>query len=74
MYYNNIHCRLKYIENKRAFVIQRAESKEEALKEKLKTGTEYYYGGHGRIANDNNPMLTCAVDSDRFTVNKINGK
>ncbi|OKZ83711.1 MAG: hypothetical protein BHW06_05805 [Clostridium sp. 44_14] len=43
MYYNNIHCRLKYIENKRAFVIQRAESKEEALKEKLKTGTEYYY-------------------------------
>ena len=38
------------------------------------TGTEYYYGGHGRIANDNNPMLTCAVDSDRFTVNKINGK
>lgn len=43
MYYNNIYCRLKYIEDKRAFVIQRAESKEEALKEKLKTGTEYYY-------------------------------
>lgn len=43
MYYNNIHCRLKYIEDKRAFVIQRAESKEEALEEKLKTGTEYYY-------------------------------
>ena len=38
------------------------------------TGTEYYYGANGRIANDNNPMLTCAVDSDRFTVNKINGK
>ena len=38
------------------------------------TGTEYYYGASGRIANDNNPMLTCAVDSDRFTVNKINGK
>ena len=37
------------------------------------TGT-YYYGAYGRIANDNNPMLTCAVDSDRFTVNKINGK
>ena len=38
------------------------------------TGTEYYYGAYGRIVNDNNPMLTCAVDSDRFTVNKINGK
>ncbi len=38
------------------------------------TGTEYYYGANGRIAKDNNPMLTCAVDSDRFTVNKINGK
>ena len=38
------------------------------------TGTTYYYGAYGRIAKDNNPMLTCAVDSDRFTVNKINGK
>ena len=38
------------------------------------TGTEYYYGAYGRIAKDNNPMLTCAVDSDRFTVNKINSK
>ena len=38
------------------------------------TGTQYYYGAYGRIVNDNNPMLTCAVDSDRFTVNKINGK
>ena len=37
-------------------------------------GTQYYYGAYGRIGNDNNPMLTCAVDSDRFTVNKINGK
>ena len=37
-------------------------------------GTKYYYGAYGRIAKDNNPMLTCAVDSDRFTVNKINGK
>ena len=34
----------------------------------------YYYGAYGRIVKDNNPMLTCAVDSDRFTVNKINGK
>ena len=38
------------------------------------TGTQYYYGANGRIFKDNNPMLTCAVDSDRFTVNKINGK
>ena len=38
------------------------------------TGTAYYYGAYGRIGMDNNPMLTCAVDSDRFTVNKINGK
>ena len=37
------------------------------------TGT-YYYGAYGRIRKDNNPMLTCAVDSDRFTVNKINDK
>ena len=37
-------------------------------------GTKYYYGAYGRITKDNNPMLTCAVDSDRFTVNKINGK
>ena len=43
MHYNDIHCRLKYIEEKRAFVIQRAESREDALNEKLKTGTEYYY-------------------------------
>ena len=34
----------------------------------------YYYGAYGRIVKDNYPMLTCAVDSDRFTVNKINGK
>ena len=34
----------------------------------------YYYGAYGRIVYDNNPMLTCAVDSDRFTVNKIKGK
>ena len=38
------------------------------------TGTQYYYGAYGRIAKDNNPILTCAVDSDRFTVNKINSK
>ena len=38
------------------------------------TGTQYYYGAYGRIVKDNNPMLTCAVDSDRFTVNKINSK
>ena len=38
------------------------------------TGTTYYYGAYGRIVKDNNPMLTCVVDSDRFTVNKINSK
>ena len=38
------------------------------------TGTTYNYGAYGRIFKDNNPMLTCAVDSDRFTVNKINNK
>ena len=38
------------------------------------SGTTYYYGGDGRINLDKNPMLTCPVDSDRFTVNKINGK
>ena len=38
------------------------------------TGTTYYYGAKGRIVKDNNSILTCAVDSDRFTVNKINGK
>ena len=38
------------------------------------TETQYYYGAYGRIVKGNNPMLTCAVDSDRFTVNKINGK
>ena len=37
-------------------------------------GTLYFYGANGRINKDNNPMVTCAVDSDRFTVNKINGK
>ena len=37
-------------------------------------GIDYFYGATGRIVTDNNPMLTCAVDSDRFTVNKINGK
>ena len=40
------------------------------------TGTEYYYGTDGRIVKDNNPMLTCAVDSDKFTTTtaKGNGK
>ena len=38
------------------------------------TGTYYCYGTGGRIYQDDNPMLTCAVDSDRFTVNKINSK
>ena len=38
------------------------------------TGTDYYYGANGRLSKSKSPVLTCAVDSDRFTVNKINGK
>ena len=38
------------------------------------TGTQYYYGAYGRLNKSNSPVLTCAVDGDRFTVNKINGK
>ena len=38
------------------------------------TGTNYYYGTYGRTEKDNNPILTCAVDSDRFTVGKVSGK
>ena len=40
---NNMYCRIKYIKEKRAFVILCADNKEDALKENLKTGTEYYY-------------------------------
>ena len=38
------------------------------------TGTKYYYGAYGRLSKSKSPVLTCAVDGDRFTVNKINGK
>ena len=38
------------------------------------TGTAYYYGAYGRLSKSKSPVLTCAVDGDRFTVNKINGK
>ena len=40
---NNMYCQIKYIKEKRAFVILCADNKEDALKENLKTGTEYYY-------------------------------
>ena len=38
------------------------------------TGTAYYYGAYGRLSKSKSPVLTCTVDGDRFTVNKINGK
>ncbi len=38
------------------------------------TGTQYYYGAYGRLNKSKSPQLTCAVDGDRFTVNKINDK
>ena len=37
------------------------------------TKTTYYYGTYGRIAKDNNPILTCPTESDKFTVNTSNG-
>ena len=43
MEYHNTYCRLKYVKEKRAFVIERADSKEDAAKGNLTTGTEYYY-------------------------------
>ena len=42
------------------------------------TGTEYYYGAYGRVWSPALPSVSpdykCPLDSDRFTVNKINGK
>ena len=40
---NNVYCQVKYVKEKRAFVIERADSKEDAAKGNLTTGTEYYY-------------------------------
>ena len=40
---NNVYCQVRYIKEKRAFVIERADSKEDAAKGNLTTGTEYYY-------------------------------
>ena len=40
---NNVYCQVRYIKEKRAFVIVSADSKEDAIKGNLKTGTEYYY-------------------------------
>ena len=39
----NIYCQVRYIKEKRAFMIVSAGSKEDAIKGNLKTGTEYYY-------------------------------
>ena len=42
------------------------------------TGTEYLYGSYGRVWSPALPSVSpdykCPLDSDRFTVNKINGK
>ena len=40
---NNVYCQVRYIKEKRAFVIVSADSKEDAIKGNLKIGTEYYY-------------------------------
>ena len=40
---NNMYCQIKYIKEKRAFVILCADNKEDAIKGNLKIGTEYYY-------------------------------
>ena len=39
----NIYCQVRYIKEKRAFVIVSADSKEDAIKGNLKIWTEYYY-------------------------------
>ena len=42
------------------------------------TGTDYFYGSYGRVWTPLLPSVLpdykCPLDSDRFTVNKINGK
>ena len=42
------------------------------------TGTDYFYGSYGRVWSPALPSVSpdykCPLDSDRFTVNKINGK
>ena len=38
------------------------------------TGTQYYYGAHGRLNRlDKSPILTCPTASDKFTVGASNG-
>ena len=41
--FHNTYCQVRYIKEKRAFVIVSADSKEDAIKGNLKIGTEYYY-------------------------------
>lgn len=38
------------------------------------TGTNYYFGGNGRIWYDISPQLVCPINEDAFTVGLINGK
>lgn len=38
------------------------------------TGTDYYFGGNGRITYGISPQLVCPINGDTFTVGLINGK
>lgn len=38
------------------------------------TGTNYYFGGNGRIGYGISPQLVCPINKDAFTVGLINGK
>ena len=37
------------------------------------TGSTYYYGTYGRLISKKEPILTCPIASDKFTVNASNG-
>ena len=37
------------------------------------TGAIYYYGAHGRLYESKSPVLTCPIESDKFTVGTSNG-
>ena len=37
------------------------------------TGAIYYYGAYNRLLNNKKPILTCPIESDKFTVNTSNG-
>ena len=37
------------------------------------TGANYYYGTYGRLYRNKTPILTCPIESDKFTVGTSNG-